>query len=403
MYLTLLNDDSSQNRHLVNRENFAESMLENHIGYIHSRSKEYTALEIFKAYYSNARAILLDSSNRILLDKLKAMHIGEFSDPQQRETPFDQEAFLMMFFTSGSTGVPVGALKTRRNLESEAESLGRLLENYQIKKVIVTVPFIHIYGLLLGLLYPLMHDIDIVLKEHFLPRDLLGLIDEHSLVVTTPLYIKALVKLDDSKKFRHSIFVSSTAPLARETAEAFIGKYQTRLMQLFGSTETGGIAYKIDLDELWRPLDGVHLDINEQNELLVRSPFVSSVLYKEGLRYTNGIIETFDYVEMSGKRFKLIGRSSKIVKMAGKRYSTVQIENLLEEVEDIRKALVFVAAAPDSLRGELLQITIESDKSYSAREIKQLIRRSFSALNFSVDLKIVSSIPVTQTGKKLMI
>jgi len=41
--------------------------------------------------------------------------------------------------------------------------------------------------------------------------------------------------------------------------------------------------------------------------------------------------------------------------------------------KDIRKALVFTAAAPDSLRGELLQITIESDRHYTAKEIRQII------------------------------
>ncbi len=403
MYLTLHNDDGSRNRYWIDRESFGDMSLRKHIGYIHSNSKEQTALEILRACYSDAKAILLDSSNQILLEKLIALNIGEFSNLYQGRNPFEDEDFLMMFFTSGSTGMPVGALKTRENLEAEVESLSKLFSQYEINKLVVTVPFLHIYGLLLGLLYPLHHGIDIVFKEHFLPHDLLEEIDAHCMVVTTPLYIKALTKLEQPKKLNRSLFVSSTAPLDEQTAQQFIERYDTHLIQLFGSTETGGIAYKADLDRLWTPMSGVKVTVNEKSELLVSSPFVSRVLYEEGIRRLDGPFETFDYIEMEGERFRLLGRSSKILKMAGKRYSTVQIESVLEETEGIRKALVFVSTAPDSLRGELLDITIESDRPFSIREIRRIIRQHFSTLNFAIELKRVSSIPLTQTGKKMRI
>ena len=403
MYLTILNDDGSQKRYRVARENFADKHLKNHLGYIHSRSKEYTALEILKAYYSDSRAILLDSSNRILLEKLKTMHIGEFSDSRQKKNPLDQADFLMLFFTSGSTGYPVGALKSRDNLDKESRALTKLLEKYKIDKVVVTVPFIHIYGTLFGLLYPLMNDIDIVLKEHFLPNDLLEFVNGHTLVVTTPLYIKALTKLDRNKRLNNSLFVSSTAPLDSRVAQRFLTKFDTNMIQIFGSTETGGIAYKTNMETLWTPMEGVKISSNEANELIVESPFVSTQLYEEGLHRTCGKMETFDYVEIENNQFKLLGRSSKILKIAGKRYSTIQIENSLEEIEGISKALVSVERAPDSLRGELLNITLESDRDFSVREIKKIIQNSFSNLKFSIKLTRKDSIPTSEMGKKLFI
>jgi len=403
MHLSILKDDGGSNRYDICQEQCEVKMLKDHIGTIHSDSKESNALEIFRAYYSNSKAILFDASNKRLFSKLKDLQIKDFSDHTHNRTLFDQEDFLMMFFTSGSTGAPVGALKSRENLEAEVASLSKLFSQYEINKVVVTVPFLHIYGLLLGLLYPLHLGIDVVLKEHFLPHDLLEEIDTHCLVVTTPLYIKALAKLGESKNLKQSLFVSSTAPLDEKTAEQFIDRYDTHLMQLFGSTETGGTAYKMDLDKLWTPMSGVKIATNEKNELLVTSPFVSRVLYEGEMRYLDGPFETFDYVEMEEAGFRLLGRSSKILKMAGKRYSTVQIESVLEETEGIQKALVFVSPAPHSLRGELLDITIESDRLFSVREIRQIIRRHFSTLNFAIDLKRVSSIPLTQTGKKMRI
>jgi len=403
MYLTLHNDDGSRNRYRIDRETFKDKSLKNHIGYIHSSSKEQTALEIFRAYYSDAKVILLDSSNQMLLERLKALNIGEFSNPYQDKNLFENEDFLMMFFTSGSTGVPVGALKTRENLETEVEALTVLFEGYEISKVVVTVPFIHIYGMLLGLLYPLLNDINVLLKEHFLPQDLLDEVDEQTLVVTTPLYIKALVRMKQSKKLNRSLFVSSTAPLDKETAEQFIDRYDTHLIQLFGSTETGGIAYKIDLEGLWTPLDSVEVASNEKSELLVASPFVSRVLYEGEFRYLDGMFETFDYVELKKERFKLLGRSSKILKIAGKRYSTIQIETVLEETAGISKAVVYVVNDSKSIRGESLNITLESNQNFTVNEIKKIIQNSFSNLKFSINLTIVDKIATTELGKKILL
>ncbi len=308
-----------------------------------------------------------------------------------------------MYFTSGSTGHPIAALKSKKNIELEVNILTSLLQKYKIKKVIVTVPFIHLYGTLLGLIYPLMNDIDIVLKEHFLPHELLDMIDAHTMIVATPLYIKALNQLSQEKDLSQAIFISSTAPLDVQNIRTFNEKFQTDIIQIFGSTETGGIAYKINDELLWKPFDMVQVSTNANNELKVKSPFVSSVLYEDGFTQTNGEVQTFDYVEQESLGFKLVGRSSKIFKLAGKRYSTIQVENILEEVAGIRKALVFVGLKNSSLRGEYLDITLETNEIFSASEIKKILQRNLSNLKFSIKLTIVKEIPINQIGKKLRI
>jgi acyl-coenzyme A synthetase/AMP-(fatty) acid ligase len=146
-----------------------------------------------------------------------------------------------------------------------------------------------------------------------------------------------------------------------------------------------------------------NISTNDNQELKVSSPFVSNVLYEERFKQINGVVQTFDYIEIEDKKFKLIGRSSKILKLAGKRYSTVQIENILEDLDDIQKALVFVKSDENTLRGEYLDITLESQKQYTTSEIKNILKENLSNLKFMVRLKIVKHIPVNQIGKKLRI
>lgn len=403
MYLSVLADNEEVTKYPISKDLFIDSEFYGHVGYIGTQSKESNALNLLKAYFSEAKAILLDETNKAIVEHLKVLNVSEFSKKIKGKTIFDTKDFFLMYYTSGSTGKPVGALKSKKNIESEVHALTQLLEPYSIKKVIVTVPFIHLYGTLFGLFYPLLNNIDILFKEHFLLHDLLDLIEPHTMIVTTPLYIKALNKIQERKDLTDSLFISSTALLDEASVEYFTKKYHTDIMQIFGSTETGGIAYKLNKQDLWQPFDRVILSVNKEEELMVQSPFVSSNLYKEDFIETNDKIQTFDYVQLEKSGFKLLGRSSKIFKLAGKRYSTVQIENILEDIEGIHKALVFVVLAKDSLRGEYIDITLESRITFSVKEIKKILQENLSNLKFSIQLNIVDKIAVNQIGKKLRI
>jgi len=403
MKLKVYNDDNTITEYEIKKELFFDKSIENKVSYIASNSKEQNVLKILKSYFSNAKSILFDNTNKILLEELQQLKIKEFDEVvYDKNNIFHSKDFLFLYFTSGSTGFPTGALKTRNNIFSEIDNLTLFLEKYNIKRVIVTVPFIHIYGSLFGLFYPLKNSIDIILKEHFLPNDLLDLIDGNSLVVATPLYIKALNQLSFKKDLSTSIFVSSTAPLSSIDAKEFKNKFNSNIIQIFGSTETGGIAYKYNDEELWTAFNNVRLSTDNENKLKINSPYVSNIIYEKEFRQTNQIIQSFDFVELFNNKFKLIGRSSQILKIAGKRYSTIQIESILEKIDGINKALVLVNNS-NSLRAEILNITLETNKKFLIKDIQKILKKELSNLKFSINLTIVDKIKVSVTGKKLAV
>ena len=403
MILKIYNDNQKISRYLINKECFYNKDYVNKVSYINSSNKENNALNIFSAYYSNSKLILFDATNKSINQKLTSLNIKALEEKENDYNIFNDCDFSFLFFTSGTTGNPLGVLKTKENIRSEIRTLSKLFSKYKIKRIITTVPFIHYYGFLMGLMYPLINDIDIVFKEHFLPNDLLNFIDDYSLVITTPLYIKSLNRINTSKQLSKSIFLSSTAPLCLNVIKEFRNKFSSTIIQLFGSTETGGIAYKYNDDVLWSILNSVNVNINKKNELIVRSDFVSHMLYEEEFLHTKGEIQTCDYIELFKNKFKLLGRSSQIFKVAGKRYSTIQIENILENIKDIKKSLVIVSLQTNELRGECLNITIESKKTFLLKDIKKILKNELSNIKFSINLKIVDTIPSTSLGKKIMI
>ena len=261
--------------------------------YLQTQSKLEFIKEFLPLYKSEQKLVLFDANHKQLLDFYNANNINKLEGIEN--LPQDTK---LLFFTSGSSGFPVGAFKTKRNLENEVESLKKIVEQHNIKKVIVTVPFVHIYGILAGLLLPLaLKDIKLVVKEDFLPYELLEEAKEpNSLVITTPVFIKALGKLPSDEVLKNTLFISSTAPLSLEDVTLFNEKYKADVMQLFGSTETGGIAYKLNTSVEWIPLEGVEVATKE-DKLSVTSPFVSNYLLKELLEPLSQPYQTEDIVE----------------------------------------------------------------------------------------------------------
>lgn len=385
-----MNDDCTEK--VYESSNLIDTALKNQVVLVPSKTKEENAIEILKAYLSGAKPILYDQENLSLKEKIESLGTATFNDID----------FAAMFFTSGSTGFPTGAFKSRKNIEADMEALLLEFGNFQIEKVVATVPFIHIYGFLAALLLPLKLDVDLIFKEHFLPHDLLNFAKPHHLVVTTPLYIKSLLRLDETKDLSETIFISSTGPLPAEIAKEFTDKFNTTLIQLFGSTECGSIAFKKQDDTAWSPFYGVQTTLNAEGLLHVKSPFISQTLWQEGLTHTGGAIQSFDYAILENGKFQLIGRSSNIVKIAGKRYSTTQIEEILEAMEGISKALVHVKHNNAELKDEVIQVFLETTRLITGKELKSAIKQKLGKINLPIELHIVDKISTTLMGKKCM-
>lgn len=347
------------------------------------------------AFQNGQKIVLFDKSHKQLSDYYK----NNIDFLNNIESVYKSQ---LLFFTSGSTGFPIGAFKTRENLLQEVMSLKSILNTFKTRRVVVTVPFMHIYGILVGLLLPMhLENTTLIIKDDFLPYELLNEASKpDTLIVTTPLFIKALSKLNTNILLKNSLFISSTGPLFSNDVKIFEEKYNTNLMQLFGSTETGGIAYKYSDTDNWTPLPLVDIGINN-DRLEVSSPFISNNLLDKKIINIQGKFITEDIIELNENGFKLIGRSNKIIKISGKRISTIQIERFLEDIDEIDKVIVEVVYKKDLLRSEQLRIIIQSLKKLSKKTIKNKISEHFGVLNIPFDIVYVKEIVCSSMGKKI--
>jgi len=366
--------------------------------YIQTLNKLEFIKEFIPRYKSQQKLVLFDANHKQLLDFYNQNNLNKLQELKNL-----QENTKILFFTSGSSGFPVGAFKTKDNLENEVESLKKILMQKKIKRVVVTVPFVHIYGILAGLLLPMaLDDITLIVKEDFLPYELLEEANhQDTLVITTPVFIKALGKLPDDINLKNTLFISSTAPLSIKDIALFEQKYSTNVMQLFGSTETGGIAYKLDQTTLWKPLDGVIIE-TKNDKLSIKSKFISKYLLKDRLEQVIQPYQTEDIVHINDNGFELIGRSNKLIKIAGKRISALQIERILEEIPEINKAIVELKYKQELLRSEQILITLEASKQVEKKTIKEKISQYYGIITIPFSLKYVEKINYSAMGKKVI-
>src|SRR5262245_50081179 len=185
----------------------------------------------------------------------------------------------LSFFTSGSTGQPKRVEKRLRHLEEEAAAVEALIGRVvpTAATIEATVPHQHVYGLTFRILWPLATGRQFRSRMHALWEEVLPCLGPATALITSPAHlgrIGGIAPLAVDK--RPSLVLSAGARLseaAAATAASVLGRVVT---EVFGSTETGAIAWRRrdTLDRPWRPLPGVDIASSPQGLLTARAAHV---------------------------------------------------------------------------------------------------------------------------------
>ncbi|WP_207481796.1 4-coumarate--CoA ligase [Arenibaculum pallidiluteum] len=160
---------------------------------------------------------------------------------------FDGE---MTFRTSGSTGAGKPCPHPLLALEEEAAHLAGLLPGR--RRVLSAVPAHHIYGFLFTVLLPAHLDAEVLDLRERSPAALGALLRPGDLVVGHPEFWRAVLRA--APLIPGDVAgTSSTAPCPAETARGVRGLGLSRLVEVFGSSETAGLGWRDDPDAGFRP------------------------------------------------------------------------------------------------------------------------------------------------------
>jgi len=321
----------------------------------------------------------------------------EMLDCQGRlpEEPCLPDEPIARLFTGGSTGKPKGWSKTLRNLFGEA---GFLADTFGITPddiILSTVPPQHIYGLLFCVLVPLIAGCKILEPVYTFPQEILdaALQERASILVSVPVQYHVL-KVDNLQQYALRMAFSSAGVLRSHDAAFFHAKTGIAVTEIFGSTETGGIAWRRSPadSQAWQPFDDVQWKI-ERERLLARSDFLSPELPRD----RDGFFATADRAEPgAGLSFTLHGRADDIVKVGGKRVDLAEVCAKIKQIDGVEDAVVF---ALPTHRGRGSEIAALVAGSIEAPQLRQRLSEICEPYASPRHIKIVEAIPALATGK----
>ena len=310
-------------------------------------------------------------------------------------TAGDADAPRVMLFTGGSTGKPKLWSKTARSLFGEARLLAETFGIGPRDCILSTVPPQHIYGLLFSVLVPLVSGCTVLEPIYSFPQEILAAARDSgaTILVSVPSQYHVL-KTESLQRHNFRLAFSSAGMLPAQDAEYFHEKTGIAVTEIYGSTETGGIAWKASPTDrhVCRTFKGIDWKIHN-GRLQVRSDFLSPELPRD----QDGFFITADRAEPCGAdSFTLHGRADDIVKVGGRRVDLSEICDKIKTLTGVRDAVVFAMHARTG-RGSDIAALIAGTADSAA--IRAGLAKNSEPYAIPRHIKIVDSIPVLATGK----
>lgn len=312
------------------------------------------------------------------------------------------EETRILMFTSGSTGKPKAVPQRMKEFEEDnAFIISKWGKEVIARKLVTTVSQHHIYGFLFGMSLPFTLGVPFRRKRIEFPEEFETLTDEKYIIIATPAFLKRTVEIEEKLVLKDTWIFTSGGACSEELAEKTEKVFGFCPLEVYGSTETSGIAYRQQSKDGLRftPFDNAKIWLGNDGCLRIISPYIKN---PEGFA-TADLAEIFD----DGK-FLLKGRADSIVKIEEKRISLPEVESRITQsglVSDVK-----VVALQNDVRqylGAAVVLNGEGKKKFESTE-KYLINRYFHdyLLQFFENVVIpkkwrfLDSLPVDVQGKK---
>ena len=393
--------------------------------------------------------VLERTKNKITINKKDKFWTDLMTNASDVCSPeeLDSNHPLYILYTSGTTGKPKGVL----------HGIGGYLTHiYSTYKWAFDIKDDDIYfctadiGWVTGHSYvaygPLLHGATQVMYEgapdYPKPSRIWEIIQKYnvSIFYTTPTALRMFMKFGDHIP---DSFDLSTLRLLGTVGEPInpevwkwyfnvIGKKKCPIIDTWWQTETGGMmitslpgleSIVLKPGSATKPIPGVDIAVVDENgnetspntkgSLVIRNPWPGMLLglWKDDKKYTDvywskfeGVYYPGDYaVKDSDGYFWLLGRADDILKIAGHRIGTAELESSLVSHNDVIEAAV--CGIPDEIKGEsiiafvILKENCTSSQEKLLIELRDVVRNEIGAIATPQQFYFVTKLPKTRSGK----
>ncbi|MEJ2775395.1 acyl-CoA synthetase [Sulfolobaceae archaeon RB850M] len=327
---------------------------------------------------------------------------------------------LILLYTSGSTGLPKGALISKR----------LLLNAYVYMKYGIGLRDKDVYwngadpgwayGLYYGIIGPLLFGKTVIfLDEPFDPERTMQFLEENKITNFTwaPTAYR-MIAGNVKKKYDLVLERASSAgePLNPEVIRWFMERYNVPIKDHYGQTEVGMVVYngwgyehEFKMGSMGLPAPGYEVDVIDEIIAVkktspgfhflgyLNNPEKTQQAFK-GEWYLTGDVATKD----NEGYFWFVGRKDDVVKVSGYRIGPFEVESVLIEHPAVLESAV--VADEDPVRGHVLHAYIVLKKGYTPsdelkKEIIEFVKSRYSKTVHLEKIDFVNSLPKTESGK----
>ena len=288
------------------------------------------------------------------------------------------------FYTSGSTGSPKLIQKSFFNLIEEGSDIGRQFNFEKNLKIISTTTMCHLFGLTFHLMVPLINGLIIDTKKVSYPEN----IDEENIVlISTPSFLSSIPKYDIQFKIPPKYIISAGSKLENNIFKFL--ENNSKIIEIYGSTETGVIAHKTHYENDFTLFDNVCIKVNEKNVEVV-----SDYIYgKKAI--------TNDKIELKDRTLKIKNRTDRLFKIYEKRISADEVELKLKDSEFVQNCYIDKIdnklACFCALSNSGKKYILEKGVPFLTKELKNYLLKYFEIV--PQKWKFIDEIPMTKAGK----
>lgn len=354
---------------------------------------------------------------------------------------------LFILYTSGTTGKPKGVLHGTGGYLTHLNSTFKWAFDIKDSDIFFCTADI---GWVTGHSYvvygPLLHGATVVMYEGVPDYPdasrIWDIIDKYGVTIfyTTPTALRMFMKFGDAipNSFRLSslrLLGTVGEPINPEVWIWYfntIGKSKCPIVDTWWQTETGGMMLSplpgletipLKPGSATRSIPGVDIAIvdeegnevepNTKGYLIIRKPWPGMLLtlWGDDEKYKNVYWSRFqgnyypgDYaIKDSDGYFWLLGRADDILKVAGHRIGTAEIESSLVSHDNIAEAAV--CGIPDEIKGEAIVAFVvltqdtKSDTDSLRTELIEIVRNGIGPIATPHEIYFVTKLPKTRSGK----
>jgi acetyl-CoA synthetase len=360
--------------------------------------------------------------------------------------PMESTHPLYVLYTSGTTGKPKGIVHSTGGYLTYIHSAYQWVFNLREESVYwCTADVGWVTGHSSIVYAPLSHGAAIVMYEGAPDYPTIDrwwdIIEKYGVTIfyTSPTAIRMFMRAGEHWLEKHNLSTlellgSVGEPINPEAWQWYykhIGKEKCPIVDTWWQTETGGTMISptpgiepmpLKPGSATLPLpgvdarivnaDGEELPAGKTGLLIIKKPWPGMLLdvYGDPERYRESYWSRFPGSYYSGDfamrdedgYFWLLGRADEVLKVAGHRMGTAELEDAVISHQAV--AEVAVASRPDEIKGEaiILFVTLKAGRSPSEalkKEIAQHLRNAIGPIATPDEIYFVDSLPKTRSGK----